>query len=209
MFAAFGFGTGPSVLPGDYTITINAGNNKMAKTLKVTVDPRIKISDADLADQLSTGMEMRDLVTKLNNLVTRLDDISGQLNAIAERNQRRTVPAEPAAATDGATGGSAPAVNPADIRTAQDQLKALRAKLVRECTMGYRCQGRLRDEANSLMSSINGTIAKPTEGQKTAMREMKEETSRAVDELNQIVNTSIKKINDQMSSMPHISTGGR
>ncbi|MBK7600046.1 MAG: hypothetical protein IPJ07_16585 [Acidobacteria bacterium] len=203
MFGAFGFGTGPSVLPGDYTITINAGNNKMAKTLKVTVDPRIKISDADLADQLSAGMEMRDLTTKLNNLVTRLDDINGQLNAIAERNQRRTG----AAATDGATG--APAVNPADIRTAQDQLKALRAKLVRECTMGYRCQGRLRDEANSLMSSINGTIARPTEGQKTAMREMKEETSRAVDELNQIVNTSIKKINDQMSSMPHISTGGR
>ncbi|MBK9709594.1 MAG: hypothetical protein IPO77_22175 [Acidobacteria bacterium] len=59
--------------------------------------------------------------------------------------------------------------------------------------MGYRCQGRLRDEANSLMSSINGTIARPTEGQKTAMSEMKEETSRAVDELNQIVNTSIKR----------------
>src|SRR5262249_27561120 len=107
----------------------------------------------------------------------------------------------------GEVNGIGPSVNPADLKTAQDDLKKLRTKLVRECPMGYRCPAKLRDEANALMASINGPIAAPTEGQKTVMAELKEETTQVIAELNRIVETSIKKINEQMAAQPHITTG--
>lgn len=104
-----------------------------------------------------------------------------------------------------ARGGSS--LNPVDVRAALDELKAFRAKLVRECSMGYCCPLKLREEANTLLSSITGTIAAPTEGQKVRMREVKDETAQVVNELNRIVETTIKKLNDSMSSQPHIVTG--
>jgi predicted transglutaminase-like cysteine proteinase len=198
----FGFGGGAAVMPGEYAVTINAGGKRLSKPLKVRLDPKIKITEAELAEQLNAGLEMRDLVTRLNRVVQRVDDLTNQLNSIAERASR----------SGGVTGfaegnGSGSSLNPADVKAALDDLKKLRSSLVRECSMNYRCPAKLREEANSLMGSINNTIAPPTEGQKIRIREVKEETMKAVEELNRIINTTIKKLNDQMSGQQHIVTG--
>ncbi len=200
--ARAGFGGGPAVLPGEYTVTINAGGKRLSKPLQVKLDPRIKIADAELAEQLNAGLEMRDLVARLGRVVSRVDDLTNQLNSIAERASRG---GSIVGSTEG--NGSGSSVNPADVKAAQDELKKLHSTLVRDCTMNYRCPGKLREEANSLMGSINNTIAPPTEGQKVRMREVKEEIAKAVEELNRIASTTIKKVNDQMSSQPHIVTG--
>jgi len=104
-------------------------------------------------------------------------------------------------------GGQAGGAASGEIRTALDQLKKLRSKLVRECSMNYRCPAMLREEAQLLIGSISGGIAPPTEGQKLRLREMAEEAAKVVEELNSIINGSIRRINDRMREQPHIATG--
>ncbi len=199
----FGFGGGPPALPGDYTVTINAAGKKLTKTVKVQLDPRVKVSDADLAEQLALGKEAGDLSNKVNRVVQRVEDLTNQLNALAEKMRG----GGPGMMAGGENGGNGATVNAADLKAAQDDLKKLHAKLVRACNMGYRCQGMLREEAQSLAGGINNAIAAPTEGQKTVLRELQAETATAIAELTRISETSIKKLNEQLAAQPHITTG--
>jgi hypothetical protein len=173
---------------------------KLSKPVKVQLDPRIKISEAELAEQLKAGKEAGELATRVNRLVQRVDDLTNQLNALANR-----APRGGPGVGEGEGGGQS--VNPADLKTAQDDLKKLRAKLVRECNMGYRCPSKLREEVTSLMGGLNAGIGAPTDGQKTVLQELQAETAQAIAELSRITETSIKKLNEQLSSQPHIATG--
>ena len=210
----FGGAFGPAAIPGEYTIRLRAGGKELSKTVQVKLDPRVKISDEDLAAQLAAAQESAALSASLNGVVSRIDDLTRQLTALGETTTRGSMAAAPANAggeNDGnsaarSEGGRASGA-PGEIGIALNQLKKLRSKLVRECAMNYRCPAMLREEAQSLVGSISNGIAPPTEGQKLRLREMTEETAKVVEELNSIINGSIRKINDQMSNQPHIATG--
>jgi len=213
----FGFGGGPQVVPGDYTITLKAGGKQLTRTVRVGLDPRVKISDADLAAQLNAALELRSLSSTLNRLVAQIDDLTRQLNSLSENlRQGPALTASPAG--DGGendpniaarrNGRPAPANSGLpEIKTALDELKQLRASLVREAQFSYRYPPRLREEVNSLMFSISGPIAPPTEPQMLRLREVKEETAKAMADLNTILTTTIRKINEKLSNQPHIVTG--
>lgn len=212
----FGFGGGPPAVPGDYTITLRAGGKQLTKTVRVGLDPRIKVSEADLVLQLEAALKLRDLSSTLNGVVGRVDDLTRQLTTLAESMRRGGDAAGPAAAARAGDGDSGEpvarsAVQPdnamADISSALEELKKLRATLVREAPFGYRYPPRLREEVQSLMGSITSAIASPTESQMLRLREVTEETQRAVAELNAIIGGSIRRINEKLSSQPHIMTG--
>ena len=197
MMARFGFGGGPAVLPGEYTVTLNVAGKKLSKPIKVQLDPRVKISDADLAEQLKFSKEAGEVSSRVSKLVQRVEDLTTQLAALATRIPRNGAADE--------SGGQS--VNPADLKAAQEELTKLRTKLVRECNMGYRCQSKLREEASSLANSLTSSIGAPTAGHKTVLQELTAETAAAIAELNRINETSIKKLNEQLSRQPHITTG--
>jgi hypothetical protein len=94
-----------------------------------------------------------------------------------------------------------------EVSAALDDLKKLRATLVREGTFSYRYAPKLREEVNSLLSSISNPIAPPTEAQMLRLREVSEETAKAVADLNAIINGPIKRVNDRVAAQPHIATG--
>jgi len=202
----FGFGGGPSVLPGEYMVTIQASGKSMSKKVRVEMDHRVKVSGADLQAQLAMALELRDLVSMLNQLVARVDDLTKQLQTLSERSQRE--PGETAAGGDGfGNGRRSRAAGDPDIKAAIDELTKLRRKLVREAPFGYRYPPRLREEVNSLLNSVSNTIGAPTQGEKVRLVEVKADAASAVSELNGIVNGSIKKINDKLASAPHVVTG--
>jgi photosystem II stability/assembly factor-like uncharacterized protein len=210
----FGFGAGPYVVPGDYTITVRASGKQMSKAVKVSIDPRIQISDADLQAQFTAALELRELSSTLNTVVARIDDLTEQLTSMAGK-VRQGPEDPPTPAGDGDGNGAAGSGQPgqgvssigADINAALEQLKNLRATLVRERNFGYRYPPKLREEVNSLMGSVTGAIAPPTEPQLLRLREVKEETEKAVADLNTIQTTTIRKINEKLSGQPHIVTG--
>ena len=94
-----------------------------------------------------------------------------------------------------------------EINAALEDLKKLRAELVREGSFGYRYAPKLREEINSLMGAIQRPIAPPNEPQLLRLGELKAETEKAVADLDAIISTRIKKINEQLSNQPHIVTG--
>jgi hypothetical protein len=202
-------------VPGDYVITLRAEGKQLSKTVRVGLDPRIKVSEADLAIQLDAALKLRDLSSTLNMVVARVDDLTRQLATLGETTRRVPEAAVAAAARVGDGDGSGPVVRSpvqsdnamADISAALDELKKLRATLVREAPFGYRYPPRLREEVQSLMGSITSPIALPTEPQMLRLREVTEETQKALTELNGIISGSVRRINDKLSSQPHVVTG--
>src|SRR5712692_5717719 len=213
--ARFGFGGGPSVVPGEYTITLTAGGKQLSKTVRVGLDPRLKVSDGDLNAQLDAALKLRDLNSTLNKLVASVDDLTKQLTTLAETMGKVPDAAATAALRAGDGDGTGPAAGNAgqtdnamgDIKAALEELKKLRATLVREAPFGYRYPPRLREEVQSLMGSITSPIAPPTEPQMLRLRKVTDETQKAVVELNGIISGSIRRVNEKLSSQPHVVTG--
>jgi len=213
----FGGGGGPAVVPGEYTITLRAAGKQLTRTVRVGLDPRIKVSEADLNAQLDAGLKLRELSSTLNGVVARIDDLTRQLTALSETTRRIPDPAATAAAARSGDGeGGGPTARSvvaqtdgagADINAALDELKKLRATLVREAPFSYRYPPRLREEVQSLSGSISSAIAPPTEPQMLRLREVTEETQKAVAELNAIMSGSIRRINEKLSNQPHVMTG--
>jgi hypothetical protein len=202
-------------VPGDYSITLRAAGKQVSKTVRVGLDPRVKVSDADLAAQLDAGLKLRDLSSTLNSVVARVDDLTRQLTTLAEAMRRVPDPAASAAGRAGDGDGGGPAARSigqtdnatADINAALEELKKLRATLVREAPFGYRYPPRLREEVQSLSGSISSAIAPPTDPQMLRLREVTEETQKAVADLNAIISGSIRRVNERLSSQPHVVTG--
>ncbi|HEY7913889.1 MAG TPA: hypothetical protein VIG62_18400 [Blastocatellia bacterium] len=210
----FGFGGGPFAVPGEYTVTLRAAGKQLSKSMRLSIDPRVQLSEAELAAQLAAGLELRSLSSRLNEVVARLDDLSRQLTTLADT-LKRSAATEPQPAGDRAGNGQQGGSGPRDISNgvrsevsaALDDLKKLRATLVREGTFSYRYAPKLREEVNSLLSSISNPIAPPTEAQMLRLREVSEETAKAVADLNAIINGPIKRVNDRVAAQPHIATG--
>ena len=195
---------------------MRAAGKQLTRTVKVGLDPRIKVSEADLNAQLDAGLKLRELSSTLNGVVARIDDLTRQLTALSETTRRIPDPAATAAARSGDGEGGGPAARSvvaqtdgagADINAALDELKKLRATLVREAPFSYRYPPRLREEVQSLSGSISSAIAPPTEPQMLRLREVTEETQKAVADLNAIMSGSIRRINEKLSNQPHVMTG--
>ena len=159
-----GGGGSPQVVPGDYNVTLAAAGRQITKPLRVTLDPKLKVPAADLLLQFNTGQEVQALAASVAELVGRVEATTRQLS---------------------------PDANAAN-RPLLDRLAQLHGRLVRECTMSYRCGAQLRENVNSLLNNVNGPVARPSDGMLLLLREYKDETAKATAELNAIV-AAIKK----------------
>ncbi|WP_288368926.1 hypothetical protein [uncultured Roseivirga sp.] len=89
-FGGFGGGnqnreqTAGDVLPGDYTVVIELGDNKVTKPVKVHYDPRISVSMADLRakqDFMDEVLKMSQTFANLTNRVREANDIIEKVEA--------------------------------------------------------------------------------------------------------------------------------
>lgn len=203
----FGFGGGPYVLPGEYTVTVRAAGKPFSTTVRVGIDPRVQISDAELADQLTTALELRELSSTVNSVITRVEDLTRQMTALEEALRRAPEITASGGNGNGAASSASGAAAAVAVRDALEHLKKLRTGLVREGSFGYRYPPKLREEINSLMNSVMSPIAAPTESQKLRLKEMTDETAKLVADLNVILTKNIPAINEKLSGHPHVVAG--
>jgi hypothetical protein len=189
-----GGGGGPYVLPGEYTVTLRAGGQEQAKTVKVEMDPRVPATAEDLQAQLEAALTLRDLTSRANAAVDRANSLVTELTALQQRLR--------GSRTAGAGGDLATMVD-----KALEAVKGLRDDgMTRPYpNMGYRQYPRIREEINSLSGAISRAPFPPTEGQALRMRELAQELDGAVAKLNQIQSDQIAKINEAMKSQPFIT----
>lgn len=209
----FGFRGSAMAVPGEYTVTINAGGQTMTKTARVATDPRTKIPEADLQAQLDTLLALRELLSRVNGVIDRTEDLTKQLTTVAEV-LKKQAPATTTSSAGNGDGGAregvqsgAPGQAGAALEKAIADVKSLRSQLTRPIPMGYRYPPQLREEVSSLASAIGGAMARPTDPQTTRLDELKRETERVVSTLNTFVTKTIPEINAMLAQTPHVVAG--
>ncbi len=76
-------GLGPRVVPGTYHVAVTAGGNTQSETVTVEADPAAGASTAGLRAQGQAALLARNEASALNEMLTRIDDVSKQLSSFA------------------------------------------------------------------------------------------------------------------------------
>src|SRR5881296_256734 len=70
---------GPRVVPGTYTVTVTAGRNSASRTVTVQPDPILGGAPAGFEAQLRAGLEWRNAMSALNEMLNRIVSLETQL----------------------------------------------------------------------------------------------------------------------------------
>jgi photosystem II stability/assembly factor-like uncharacterized protein len=74
--------TSPWAMPGAYTIVLTVGGKKYEQPLKLVMDPRVKTSTADLAEQFKLSKQMYDERMTLNSISEEVRKLRGQITEL-------------------------------------------------------------------------------------------------------------------------------
>jgi photosystem II stability/assembly factor-like uncharacterized protein len=77
---------GPLVLPGEYRVRLTAGGRTLTQTLRVVMDPRVRVADSALASQLRLALEIWNAMGEQQALQRGVGAVRDQLRALAARN---------------------------------------------------------------------------------------------------------------------------
>jgi hypothetical protein len=187
----FGGGNqGPAVLPGDYTVKVNAGGRELSSQVTVMLDPGVQASAADLDAQLQASFAAQALQARVNAVVERVDTMIGQLSAI-----------------DGQWPRQNPPPYAAQVKQALDTLKKFKDdELVRPIPgLGYRQYPRLREDVQSLAGYVGRGFRAPNAGELERMKDLTAQVDQAVAKVNGLIAKDIAAINDAMKAAPRIA----
>jgi hypothetical protein len=76
---------GPEALPGTYQVKLTVLGKTYTALLEIKADPRLKISQEDLAKQFDLLIKIRDKVTETDDAIIQIRDIREQMTAINKR----------------------------------------------------------------------------------------------------------------------------
>ncbi|MBV9088008.1 MAG: hypothetical protein JOY79_11020, partial [Acidobacteriaceae bacterium] len=76
---------GPLVMPGTYQVKLTVAGKSYTAPLEVRLDPRVKISEADLRKQFDLAMRTRGRIDELHRAINQLRDVRAQLNELGKR----------------------------------------------------------------------------------------------------------------------------
>ena len=78
-------GTAPKVLPGDYTVDLEAGGETQSQSFSILPDTRLPIAADDLKKQYELKAQIRDEMSRAHEALNALDSIRTQVEAWTER----------------------------------------------------------------------------------------------------------------------------
>jgi len=76
---------GPAALPGHYQVRITVGNQSQAAAFDLKLDPRVKVSQADLEEQFNLLLQTRDELSRVYDTVNQIQDVRSQLSGLKRR----------------------------------------------------------------------------------------------------------------------------
>jgi len=83
--------TSPWVVPGEYTVVLTAGGKSYTKPLTVKMDPRVKMSQADLEQQLTLSQQICDVRAGLERIGKVFDSLVEQLTKLRDQSLPKNV----------------------------------------------------------------------------------------------------------------------
>ena len=76
---------GPIALPGKYQVRLTAEGKSQTAPLELKLDPRVKISQADLEKQFKLQMDVRDQLNRVYDAVNQIQDVREQVEGLKKR----------------------------------------------------------------------------------------------------------------------------
>ena len=76
---------GPVAAPGHYQVRLTVGSQSQTVPLDVALDPRVKVSQADLDQQFSLLMQIHEELNRLYGMVNQIQDVRLQLSGLKKR----------------------------------------------------------------------------------------------------------------------------
>jgi hypothetical protein len=76
---------GPAAVPGHYQVRITLGAQTQTAALDLKLDPRVKVSQADLEAQFNLLLQTRDELSRVYDTVNQIQDVRSQLAGLKRR----------------------------------------------------------------------------------------------------------------------------
>jgi len=176
---------GPMVLPGTYTIRLTVDGTSHERPVEVTVDPLVKVSPAELRQQYSAAVQLRDMQSIINDGLKGMDVVAGQLSA--RRAAMKSLDEELPEELEGA------------LKAHDEAAEALMNALAREEGKPFWSQGpRLVERLGSLFFKVDGQFAAPTAAQMKLLVELSSEYDGAVGDLRGYFNDTLPRLNSEL-----------
>jgi photosystem II stability/assembly factor-like uncharacterized protein len=80
-----GVARGPKAAPGIYTVRLTVGTTKLEEKFEVRLDPGLTASAAELQEQLTYGLKVRDMQSEVNTTLKTIDGLKDQIRAMETR----------------------------------------------------------------------------------------------------------------------------
>jgi hypothetical protein len=182
---------GPPVPPGRYELRLTVGGEQFTESVEIQKDPRIETPLEDLEAQYQLGLNVRSLMSRLNEAVIQIRDLRGQLEGWKDRLQRL-----PEA----------------------DEARAMQTRLVERLTgveeefMNTKATGRmmypppnvptrLNQKLASLAADIASADALPTRQEYEVHDELRQRVEAQLKALEELVNSEIPAFNEALRNL--------
>ncbi|HWJ47725.1 MAG TPA: hypothetical protein VNS62_08740, partial [Candidatus Udaeobacter sp.] len=76
---------GPVAVPGHYQVRLTVGGKSQTADFDLKIDPRVKVSQADLEAQFNLLIQTRDELSRVYDAVNQIQDVRGQLSGLKRR----------------------------------------------------------------------------------------------------------------------------
>ncbi len=83
--------TSPWVVPGEYTVVLTVGGKSYTQPLTVKMDPRVKMSRAELEEQLTLSQQLADVRAGLEPIGKIFDSLVEQLTKLRDQSLPKNV----------------------------------------------------------------------------------------------------------------------
>ena len=170
--------TSPWIVPGDYTITLTANGKNYTQPLIVKMDPRVKISPAELEEQFQLSQKLSETRVNLEPIGRDFESLVEQLTRLKEQSLAKNVEDKVNALSERLKEFGPPNARPG----AQPSFYAL-------------------DAIKTLFDEIQSVDAAPTERVKVAIDEIGSRVSAATAQWKKIVDEEIPALNNDLQGV--------
>ena len=179
---------GPIVLPGTYTLKLTVSGRSQTVPAEVQLDPRVKVSAADLQKLLELEMKVRDDIESLHRAVNQIRGVRSQLDIVKQRMQQQGENGKPVLT----------AIDSLDKKMAPVEQELTQVKMKSsEGNLGY--PNELNEQYETFRNVIEAAEAAPTQPDYAVFDRLHGRLEAQLAAWKQIASTDVPAINELVS----------
>ena len=180
---------GPRVLPGRYTVRLIVGEESREHTLEILPDPRLKLTDEQIAAAGAYSEQVYDAIDRVHTAVNTIRKVRAQIGATMKRAKEAGVAGK-----------------------LKDEAKALRKELkdIEDALIQSKSKSpqdplnfpvRLNDKLTMLLNLTNRD-PRPTESEREVLANLEERVKKQLDALEAVLSKQIPAFNEAAAKAP-------